>query len=764
MSSKHEHGAGSSGANDRPAPGSDIVFGDEMLDQIQACNLLRSPVNLIQTETITYGGVSNCKTCCALVLLEYNQQGDSAKCRKQDFVNKLRAAKAFLEESLRGDNLDCALNDEEKDLAIQIHNSRSDLGFIEILIVTNMDASEVKEYPLDKVIFESNGQQVTVDLHTKVYWERSPELAGDPEQSEICLDGNILEGASSVAIMAEANDAGASGSAYKAFSFFVKAKMLRDIYEKYGGRLLESNVRDFLDSRNKVNAGILETILKRPSDFLAFNNGIVCTSTKVGFEVVDGESTREKGWKTVFITSIGNFQIINGGQTTSSIFFADKRKNADLDKIIVQAKLIELPSGENGENFSAEIAKFANSQSKVSASDLMSNNQFQRDMERQSRQVSVQVTSKGAPRQVQWYYERTRGSYNNARNKERLADAEREFLKQHPLDRRFAKTDFAIYEMAFRGRPYVSCLGSQKCFEAFSQSLRMSGGIKVDEAYFQHAVAKVIAYRETVKMFDAMAKANISPQVRGSRAETVAYAVGLVAANSEYRINLAAIFKNQDIGNKLRGLLKSALVLANKYLVSEATTAGNIPRTISQKEQTWENFLEDNRWSPEELGNEASRIPYFDPSIENEKESEWDSTRIFFLNDSRKFKELGLQTGHECTISTAKETIGKWAAKSFSTIQKAVRFPEMLGLMVRYIQHAGLAAADGSIVLGSTFTIRSEDGQEIKRQLVASPKKMSDSEAQIDLGNPLAPCVAHKAMGHEFVHEGMSWKITSLDP
>lgn len=52
------------------------------------------------------------------------------------------------------------------------------------------------------------------------------------------------------------------------------ATILGDLYEKYGDRLLEQNVRCFLQARGKVNKGMRSTILNDPEMFFAYNNGI----------------------------------------------------------------------------------------------------------------------------------------------------------------------------------------------------------------------------------------------------------------------------------------------------------------------------------------------------------------------------------------------------------------------------------------------------------------------------------------------------------
>ena len=50
--------------------------------------------------------------------------------------------------------------------------------------------------------------------------------------------------------------------------------IIADIYNRYGFRLLENNVRVFLQSKGKVNKGIKDTISSEPEKFIAFNIGV----------------------------------------------------------------------------------------------------------------------------------------------------------------------------------------------------------------------------------------------------------------------------------------------------------------------------------------------------------------------------------------------------------------------------------------------------------------------------------------------------------
>ena len=64
--------------------------------------------------------------------------------------------------------------------------------------------------------------------------------------------------------------------------------------------------------------------------FLPYNNGLSATAESVITSNQDGKN---------YITQITDFQIVNGGQTTASLFHTEKKFKADLSNIYVQMKL-----------------------------------------------------------------------------------------------------------------------------------------------------------------------------------------------------------------------------------------------------------------------------------------------------------------------------------------------------------------------------------------------------------------------------------------
>jgi len=88
---------------------------------------------------------------------------------------------------------------------------------------------------------------------------------------------------------------------------------LAKIFDQYSGRLLEQNVRTFLQFKGNINKGIRKTILEAPHMFFPYNNGISATAEEVEVEE-DKHGCR--------IVKMVNLQIVNGGQTTATIHYS----------------------------------------------------------------------------------------------------------------------------------------------------------------------------------------------------------------------------------------------------------------------------------------------------------------------------------------------------------------------------------------------------------------------------------------------------------
>ena len=172
---------------------------------------------------------------------------------------------------------------------------------------------------------------------------------------------------------------------YCTYLAFFPGALLAKLYGEYGPRLLEKNVRSFLQAKGKINKGIRDTILNEPHRFLAYNNGISATAEQIRVEHAS-KGIHLLKWAR-------DFQIVNGGQTTASIYHAFKKNNADLSKLAIQVKLTVLNDPQKIDVFVPLISRYANSQNKVNAADFSANHPYHVTLEELSRTIWAPAAS-----------------------------------------------------------------------------------------------------------------------------------------------------------------------------------------------------------------------------------------------------------------------------------------------------------------------------------------------------------------------------------
>jgi hypothetical protein len=318
----------------------------------------------------------------------------------------------------------------------------------------------------------------------------------------------------------------------------IPGEALRFIYDRFGARLLEANVRSFLSNKGRgVNAGIATTIRTAPGRFMAYNNGIV---------LVADEMSMEKGTDgTPGIAWLKGMQIVNGGQTTASIFFTKKKyAETDLSKVRVAAKIIIMKAQDpvREEALVSDISRFANSQNAVKQSDLSANKPFHVEVEKLS--LSVYCPD-GVSR---WFYERAAGSYNTLLIREGTTPAKLKHLKDAiPPNRKITKTDLAKFINAWDCQPDLVSMGSQKNFDKFMSTLTISEGEAPpplpDVNEFKAMVAKAILFKATSKV--------IRPLFQAFQANITAYVIAVLADRLGDTIKLDRIWARQALSPEL---------------------------------------------------------------------------------------------------------------------------------------------------------------------------------------------------------------------
>lgn len=365
---------------------------------------------------------------------------------------------------------------------------------------------------------------------------------------------------------------------YESYLALIPGTTLANIYEEYGSRLLEQNVRSFLQFTGKINKGIRKTIKEEPHMFLAFNNGIAATADELELKNLDD------GGKAIVWAK--DFQIVNGGQTTASVYHTWKKDKAEIDKIFVQTKLTVVKKRDNFNEIVNRIAEYANTQNKVSTSDLSSNKPFHVELEKISRSVWAQPIE-GTNIQTRWFYERARGQYKNARLKEGFTPSRRKaFDLKNPRGQVITKELLAkylnTYQEIWNGKklaigPHIVVRGSQKNYVQF---LNYNMPDKPDNVFYEDSVAKAIMFKTAEKLY------GVSPNAIGDmRYITVPYSLSLINLKTDYKIDLYRIWKNQSLSENLKSVLFDLMEIVENFIKSNAP--GALYGEWAKKEECW---------------------------------------------------------------------------------------------------------------------------------------------------------------------------------
>lgn len=360
---------------------------------------------------------------------------------------------------------------------------------------------------------------------------------------------------------------------YECYLAIVPGKLLATLYRNYGTRLLESNVRAFLQQTGKVNKGIMNTIRQDPEMFLPYNNGLAATALDVQTETKNGQ---------LHITGMRDFQIVNGGQTTASLFHTEHKHKVDLSKVFVQMKLTVINDEEKKNAAVPDIARYANSQNKVSELDLTSSNPILQKLEELSRTVYAMDPSDRSKQSV-WYFERVKGQYREALAKE-PNNRKEAFKRKFPKDQLIIKSEVAKYMNTWNRLPFHVVKGAEKNYNIFLKSLSeeckrsMPGRV-----YWEDVVANAILFRETDKLFgrkgrDAIGDTNV-------KAPTVTYTLAYLHEVTKNQLDLGAIWRDQRLPSALTDQLAKGLRFVYEFLnnLSESLIS-----EAAKYERTWD--------------------------------------------------------------------------------------------------------------------------------------------------------------------------------
>lgn len=476
----------------------------------------------------------------SLIIADFSQSAEVGTLTATDMKAIFKRASNFLEKSL-----DESFRSELEEtspafgLADLISARWSSISKVRLILISNRilssrvdghEAGEIEDVPVTYSVWDL-GRLFRYEVSGRGRDELDINLADDFGGAVVILPAHLDE------------------ETYEAYLAVVPGEQLAAIYDRWGARLLEQNVRCFLQARSKVNKGLRNTIQNEPEMFFAYNNGITATAESI--ETVQGENG-------LLLTRLKNFQIVNGGQTTASIHAASRKTDSDLSRVFVQMKL-SIVGREEAQDIVPKISEYANSQNRVNAADFFANHPFHVRMEDFSRRIYA-PSPDGTFRESKWFYERARGQYQDARAY--LTPAQRKkFDLEYPKRQMFSKTDLAKFLNVWKGHPDIVSKGAQKNFVQFAEAV----GIKWDkdantfsEDFYRHAIAKAIIFRHVEKLVTAQ------PWYQGGyRANVVAYTIAKLAYDVRHKgryIDFLAVWNEQALSETLN----HALVVGSK--------------------------------------------------------------------------------------------------------------------------------------------------------------------------------------------------------
>ena len=482
-----------------------------------------------------------------------------------DFKKYIGNMIAFAEDALSKDiENSVEISDEGYELARLIRKQNNEIDRYALYVITDRQKSS-RFKTLDEYIIE--GKEATAQLidiercyYTLVRQDESVELEVDFKE----LSGGEIDGISYI-------NASSDVAEYEAFLCVMPGTILSKIYQRYGSLLLSSNVRSFLTAKGEVNKGIRDTIRNEPDKFFAYNNGITTTASEVVI-------------KNNKIIRISDFKIVNGGQTTVSVFNETKTTFADrLGRVFIPMKLTKV-NKDLAKELVPNISKYANSQNAIKKSDLDSNSEFQMRMESFSRSVRIPQTSLSTGNK-KWYYERTRGQWEQDRNAKGIEERKK-FDKEY--GRRVDKIEFSKLRLMIEMQPHVVARGGQTCYIYYSKEIAKGWAEqseKYSEDYYRDTISTAILHNEAYAAIK-----NCSWFSGHYRAQVAYYSLSKLFYMAEQigrPIDMAAIWKEQTVPKPLVEQLMKIGEVFFEYLRARMG-AGENGGQWCKKQECWE--------------------------------------------------------------------------------------------------------------------------------------------------------------------------------
>jgi hypothetical protein len=366
---------------------------------------------------------------------------------------------------------------------------------------------------------------------------------------------------------------------FESYLCVMPAEILAELYRRYSSRLLEKNVRSFLQFRG-VNLGMRKTLIKEPEKFIAYNNGLTITASNKEFDTIENK---------LYIKCLSDFQIVNGGQTTASIYFS-KKDGIDISKVKIMAKInvAKNVSEEELNDLISNISEFSNSQSKVTAVDLRSRNP-------QLNKIKALSESVITPTSRKWFFEKSKGEFNT---KLRIAGSsgKNRIEKEYPKEYRFTKEQLGKYYSAWGNEPYKVKKGGEAIFRTFLEKIYIYENekkLKIDRNFYEDLISKIILFKSLENIHGVRNDA-----IGQLRSVVVPYTISVIFTYTEGNkknnstFDFSKIWLKDGLEEDLKIYLKDLMILLNDLIkiYSKSDDLGE----YSKKKELWDDIISSN--------------------------------------------------------------------------------------------------------------------------------------------------------------------------
>lgn len=499
----------------------------------------------------------------SLLVHEFFQEDEIQTLTSQKIGSKFKRLESFYEKCIKGAYTEIEETSEAYNMAYQIYQwyTGGKIERVKLIVFTDGKATRnLTELPSKAL----NGTQIefrVIDINYlhKIYLSEN--------------NNGIFEVTTNLPYLSVNDDS----DIYKSYLSCMSGEELAKIYDEFGQKLFEQNVRTFLQFRGKVNKGLKNTIEYAPKKFFAYNNGITATASDV-----EVEGSR--------IKKIHNLQIVNGAQTTSAIYAAVKNFKQDVSNVSVQMKLSVVKNAENQSDFVSKVSEYANTQNKIMTSDFFSNSPFHKQFKDHSKRVFAPA-SDGMQFITHWFYERVRGGYLNEQAY-LTPSRKKQFQLENPKNQLLDKTFLSKSEMAWHQNPHTVSKGAQYSFSEFAKTITNQleqDDLAITENYFKNAVCRVILFRNVERMISRS-----SWYDGGFRAQTVAYSIAYLSyciSKQSRFLNFELIWQSQNLPITLKVALEQ--IIESIYGIITIPPEGNANITQWCKQESCWNIVKE---------------------------------------------------------------------------------------------------------------------------------------------------------------------------